>query len=560
MFPLAVLTLQGPKTELVPPPVEVPPPPPPPQPPINRPKTTEPIATNLNFTLLRRNKSLKVLIFAGDFRPKVSENQHQKVPNTDQLEFLRAQLDELGVRMSPPGFPLRILDSLHGTITVWLDHPGFLESLPQHEFGVGVFDHDCNCIASWGLIETVLASHVELTDTVQKAFKKGRSNDSMGHYSVQTYRHGRHVVALVIALEELAEAYLATRNAERETVALKRIGRALAMNQTLQPLAIATAHSLIQALDLAGVLLWANIEGTGNFELEANAGIDRDGAARVKTLRTGREPLFLAEQVVQTAKPVWVDRADRHPLTLEVEAQHFYIPAGAIACLPLRVGQQTIGALELIAKEGDQDFLASRDLHSTIAEHLGLALKSAALFEQVEQMATTDPLTGIANHRRLQEFVATTIQEAKLDTRSVGLIMVDVDHFRRFNEEEGHDSGDEVLKLVAQSLKDNTRLQDVSARYGGEEFTIVLPGMDLPATASVAERIRAMIEKIEYVTKSGNRRHITASLGCASYPESALEPDGLFKAADLALYDAKRSGRNRVSIAGSGQDKANKAS
>lgn len=469
--------------------------------------------------------------------------------NQDSLPSLIARLDDFGIRTSPPGFPIRLFETDTKPLTIWLDHPPLLEGLSSHEFGIAVFDHDARCLAQWGIAEQILFSQHEVEPIIREAFKKGRSSGSAGDTYLHAHRERNHVILLAMAIEELGGAYLAMKNAEREAIALKRIGRALAMNQTLQPLAISTAHSLIQALDLAGVLLWVDEDGNESYNLSANAGIDREGSAKVKVLRTNRNPQFLAEHVVQTSKPTWVNHSDRHPLTLEIEAQHCYIPAGPIACLPLRVGNQTLGALELIGKEGDADFIASRELHLTIAEHLGLALRSAILFEQVEQMATTDPLTGISNHRRLQEFVAIQLEEAKHDDAPVGLIMIDVDHFRRFNEEEGHESGDQVLKLVAQSLRDNLRTKDLCARYGGEEFTVVLPGMDVKSTASVAERIRTVIERIEYISKSGTQRQITASFGCASHPESGSDPQSLFRSADQALYQAKRSGRNQVAIA-----------
>jgi diguanylate cyclase (GGDEF)-like protein len=123
--------------------------------------------------------------------------------------------------------------------------------------------------------------------------------------------------------------------------------------------------------------------------------------------------------------------------------------------------------------------------------------------------------------------------------------MLDVDHFRAFNEEEGHDAGDFVLKKVAEKLKEAVRPYDLPARYGGEEFSAVLPGLDLRFSLEVAERVRKSIEQIEYVSANGRVRHVTASLGVSSYPETARDSGSLFKAADVALFKAKRAGRNR---------------
>ena len=114
------------------------------------------------------------------------------------------------------------------------------------------------------------------------------------------------------------------------------------------------------------------------------------------------------------------------------------------------------------------------------------------MFESVEKLAAFDPLTGIGNHRTLQEFLHRRILEAERSEGTIGAIMLDVDHFRRFNEEEGHDAGDSVLKMVADVLRACVRPYDLAARYGGEEFTVIMPGVDKETTESVAERIRTI--------------------------------------------------------------------
>ncbi len=124
--------------------------------------------------------------------------------------------------------------------------------------------------------------------------------------------------------------------------------------------------------------------------------------------------------------------------------------------------------------------------------------------------------------------------------------MVDVDHFRAFNEEEGHDVGDEVLRQVADALRDCLRPYDMAARYGGEEFTVIFPGMGSDDVLAAAERIRARVEAIVVGTAAGRERHVTVSLGTATYPLNAGDAPTLLRAADVALYRAKRAGRNRV--------------
>jgi diguanylate cyclase (GGDEF)-like protein len=120
--------------------------------------------------------------------------------------------------------------------------------------------------------------------------------------------------------------------------------------------------------------------------------------------------------------------------------------------------------------------------------------------------------------------------------------MVDVDHFRRFNEESGHDAGDRVLRQVARALSTCVRDYDLAARYGGEEFTLVLGGVSADQAYAIAERARLAVESLDC--------SVTASFGCAVFPDVAFEAGALLKAADQALYEAKRLGRNRTVVFG----------
>jgi diguanylate cyclase (GGDEF)-like protein len=213
---------------------------------------------------------------------------------------------------------------------------------------------------------------------------------------------------------------------------------------------------------------------------------------------------------------------------------------------PLVISDRLLGVLELVGREGDPHFADSGELHQTVAEHLALALNSAAMFENLERLASHDPLTGLANHRALQEFLQARAAEADRTGQSLGAIMIDVDHFRSFNEEEGHDAGDAVLRQVAEAIRGCLREYDLGARYGGEEFTVVMPGSSELGIETAAERIRARVEAMPFITRSGRERHLTVSLGCALFPNNATDGQSLLKAADLGLFEAKRLGRNRA--------------
>ncbi len=170
-------------------------------------------------------------------------------------------------------------------------------------------------------------------------------------------------------------------------------------------------------------------------------------------------------------------------------------------------------------------------------------------FEQAKAEARVDFLTGVANRKGLDEALSASLAEAVTEEEPLCLLLLDIDHFKRFNDEHGHLVGDQVLKLVARKIKETVRGRDFVARYGGEEFAVVLPGTLLSGAKSVAENIRRAFAqgRLRRVKTSTHLGTITVSVGAAQYRhgESA---EALLDRADRALYQAKESGRNRVVI------------
>jgi diguanylate cyclase (GGDEF)-like protein len=174
------------------------------------------------------------------------------------------------------------------------------------------------------------------------------------------------------------------------------------------------------------------------------------------------------------------------------------------------------------------------------AMHTASALHTAALLDEVERLATRDSLTGIANRRLFDESLAREAARAQRLRTSLSLIVFDVDHFKQINDAYGHLTGDEVLRSVANSIVATTKSFDVAARYGGDEFVLLLPGCDTDQAMNVAERVRSEIGR------HGLGTSVTLSAGLATMPDNAIDGDRLLSAADAALYEAKRSGRDRV--------------
>jgi diguanylate cyclase (GGDEF)-like protein len=172
--------------------------------------------------------------------------------------------------------------------------------------------------------------------------------------------------------------------------------------------------------------------------------------------------------------------------------------------------------------------------------------------QQLEELLVTDPLTGISNRRHLMETLKSEARRSRRSEKSFAILMVDVDHFKKFNDTHGHIAGDEALKAVAEVLKEGTREIDHVARFGGEEFLVLLSDTDIAGAVGAAERIRERLaERSVAVGKRSVK--VTVSTGVAEFPNDGDSPEALIVSADGALYEAKRLGRDRVARASGGR-------
>ena len=167
-------------------------------------------------------------------------------------------------------------------------------------------------------------------------------------------------------------------------------------------------------------------------------------------------------------------------------------------------------------------------------------------FEQQYKLATTDGLTGLYNHRYFQEQLVNTLENAKRYENNFSLIIIDIDYFKKFNDNYGHQCGDRVLRTVAQTLRKNVRATDIVCRYGGEEMSIILPNIGKEDAIFTAEKLCKIISEQEVQTPNDKTTNVTISLGVATYPQDAQLTQELIKIADERLYNAKENGRNRV--------------
>ena len=220
---------------------------------------------------------------------------------------------------------------------------------------------------------------------------------------------------------------------------------------------------------------------------------------------------------------------------------------GAYLCIPLLASGQVLGLVNLQSRHGNH-WSASRTRKAMIlASTTAAALQLIRALETARERAVRDGLTGIHNRRFLDEVLLKLVDQARRKERCLSALMLDIDHFKRFNDQFGHEVGDRVLVATAQRIQAGLRAGDLLARYGGEEFAVLLPETAQADALVMAERLRASLDSLvlaepEFPLGS----HITISIGVATLPDHALDADGLLSMADKALYEAKGSGRNCV--------------
>ncbi|MGI9147141.1 MAG: diguanylate cyclase [Chloroflexota bacterium] len=216
--------------------------------------------------------------------------------------------------------------------------------------------------------------------------------------------------------------------------------------------------------------------------------------------------------------------------------------------VPLRAGGRSLGALELTLGEalGEEDVKVVELLAAAAA----VALQNAHLYQETQRLATTDALTGLSNYRHFHDLLGLEVQRARRMDYPVGLIIMDLDHFKQVNDRHGHPVGDLVLRQVAEQLRKRLRRTDVVARLGGEEFGAILPGDGLTEVAIVAEKLRRAVEELSPMRggMTSNPTPVTLSVGGTSLSADVVDAKLLISRADHALYEAKRNGRNQVRL------------
>jgi diguanylate cyclase (GGDEF)-like protein len=347
---------------------------------------------------------------------------------------------------------------------------------------------------------------------------------------------------------------LAAKNALLEK-RMEQLSRRMSETSTLYDVAgiltsqLALGEVLATVVRLAGELFQSAassvrlIDESGErLELAAHAGLGeeycRRGAVPLGSSAAGRAAL--------TGEPVHVIDASRDDVYLKGELLA-HEGLRSLLCLPLNVRGRRIGVMTLYHRRPRTYEPEEMRFLSTFASTVSIAVDNARLYSEQARLAITDGLTGLYNHKHFHEVLAAEVGRARRYSHPISLVLVDIDHFKIFNDACGHQAGDALLRTLAVIFKAAARQNDLVARYGGEEFAFVLPQTDKRQATALAKRLCRAVERRrcegEEVLPGGR---LTVSLGVASYPEDVAHAADLVGRADQSLYRAKNLGRNQV--------------
>jgi diguanylate cyclase (GGDEF)-like protein len=257
----------------------------------------------------------------------------------------------------------------------------------------------------------------------------------------------------------------------------------------------------------------------------------------------------IAGWVAQTGKPTIVNDVARDPRFARRFDSETQFKTRSMLCAPLISRGRTIGVVQVINRLGGQFTKGDLDMLLTLVDPCAIAIENAILFQRTEQLTITDDLTRLFNSRYLNLYIGREIKRCKRHGIPLSVIFLDLDGFKSVNDQYGHLAGSRTLTEVGGILVEAVRESDILARYGGDEFVVVLPETPPSGALVIAERIRRAIEGHVFLKDQGLEARISASFGISSYPDHALNPEGLIQKADQAMYRVKERDKNGIEVA-----------
>ena len=347
------------------------------------------------------------------------------------------------------------------------------------------------------------------------------------------------------ALEEksklIEEANKALETKVKEQSLLYDLARMLTSTIERDSLFNVIAKALTEKLGIREFVLLLYNEDKQLLEIQTVVGVKEVDQIKNVTFKAGEG---ISGQVIRDRQKIYIPDTRSEPFYLYYKGKKD--EEGSFLSLPLICQEKLIGVLNVTRPQTYAFSDEEIELLEATASQMAIALMNAKLYEIMKEISILDELTQIYNRRYFQQMLPQEIIRAKRFRKPVSLLMLDIDHFKKYNDTHGHVAGDILLREFAQLIPHHLREVDFWARFGGEEFSIILPNTSKAGSRNVAEKIIDVVSKHNFPhCKTQPSRKLTVSIGIASYPTDTKDFEALINYADTALYEAKRNGRNR---------------
>jgi diguanylate cyclase (GGDEF)-like protein len=324
------------------------------------------------------------------------------------------------------------------------------------------------------------------------------------------------------------------------------------------------AKALTSSLDLDTILQTIMEKMAAYFEPATWSLLMRDEASDelyyAAAVGKGCENLNALRMVSGESLPQWVITHGM-PLVIsnvaeDERVQHdrdedFLAGGCSVVCMPVRTGGKILGIIQMMNIDM-QLYARNEMLLRTMADYAAIAIENARAVQRIQELSITDDCTGLFNARHLFTALSEEVHRSQRFGYDFSLLFIDLDHFKRVNDEHGHLVGSKLLGQVGQALRENLRLVDAAFRYGGDEFAILLPQTSKEAALLVARRLMAVFRSRQWLAADEATLALRASIGIASFPLDAVSPQAIVQRADEMMYQVKQGGRDNIALSGVG--------
>ncbi len=260
----------------------------------------------------------------------------------------------------------------------------------------------------------------------------------------------------------------------------------------------------------------------------------------------------LARWVIDHGVPLVISDVVQDERIRRPDDDDFFAAGSSVVCMPVRTGGRVLGIIQMVNIDM-QVYAQSEMLLQTLADYAAIAIENASAVQRIQELSITDDCTGLYNARHLSTALSEEVHRSQRFGYEFSVLFIDLDHFKRVNDEHGHLVGSELLGQVGKVLRENLRLVDAAFRYGGDEFAILLPQTSKDAALRVARRLMSVFYSTQWLAaEGGGPLSLRASIGIASYPADAASPQAVVQRANEMMYQVKQAGRDNIAVAGIG--------